>query len=243
MTKIKTFNEKVFLQGIGKPLIPFQIIPIKIKKIYSDVNGAIIAKNILPVALQKKTPVYLLGQFDRNGGYTIGNQILLPEVWQFLGVFTVGFGVPFLFATGLNTVKNQISIGDIVIVYCDNLDTPTYYQFVIISSDKNSLASITANSQTTQQDGRLFNLYVEEFNYEVDTNSQYNEVFHYVNIDNIGNFEDNQISPFAFRNPYTEQETVITVKTPFKVDQYLGIYFNMLFSCDNISMTFKAFRK
>ena len=216
-------------------------IPVTVKRIFTDVNGTIVDKTTVPLSMQTKYPFYMFGDFDRQGAYRIGNQALPPMPGTFyLMSFTYGVNQPFLFATGLNTVKGQLKLGDIVHIYTDNLETPNYFAWVIIQNNYASIAGIIGNSESIQDDSRIGQLYVEQYNYFQDAPSfgQWNEPLYYVRFDNIGTYKYDMIMPYVFKTPYTEQEGFLRIETKFKIDQYLGIYAYILYESDEIQFDF-----
>src|SRR5712672_3291926 len=51
---------------------------VNVKRFYTNVDGSLVAKAAVPAALKLKFPVFMLGDFDRQGGYRIGLQAVPP---------------------------------------------------------------------------------------------------------------------------------------------------------------------
>lgn len=235
----RSFNDQFYKQNGA--LMEEHTVPVTINRYYTDVNGTIIDKALVPGSLQVNYPVYLFGQFDRNGGFKRCLQTVSPIPGTFFYMtFVQGISSPFLSFTGANTIKGVIKNGDVVIVYTDDLENPNYFIWIVISSDTVSFASIVANTETTQQDGRIGQLWVKEANYYVSTPGQFYEPIFFNGFDNIGNYKGDSIQPNMNLNPYVEQTGILTLTLDFKVDQYISMCFYMRYSCDQINLDFKV---
>jgi hypothetical protein len=222
-------------------------IPLEVRRHYTDVNGVVLAKNdaLIPAVLQTFYPVFLLGEFDRQGGYPIGlkTKPVANNNIFYLTTFVHGStGTPQMIVgfNGLNTIQNRIRIGDIVSVYTDSLSAPSIFVWIVVSNNACSIASILGNSETTQNDSRLGSLFVYEINYKTDVDAQLNEALHFTRFDNIGNAKDNQVQPKGmFRTPNDVQTNLVKMTTSFNIDQFLGINFYMIYACDVLTFDFK----
>lgn len=234
----RNFNDRFYKQNPA--LVLEHSIPLRITRYFTDVNGTIVDKNDvgIPDTLKTKYPVLMLGQFDRLGGYKKSLSAVppLPGTFYYMS-YTQGINSPFLSFTGLNNIKSQILTGDIVIIYTDNLEAPNWFIWFIVSSEVVSLASIVGNTESTQQDDRIGSLYIKSYNYVSDNDLQYYEPVHYTKFDNIGNYRDDQISPYMFKTPFVEQTGLLTIDTNFKLDQYIGMNMYFLFTTDQILLT------
>ncbi len=216
---------------------------ISVNKYYTDVDGAIIAKGAVPAAIQTKFPVCLLGAFDSEGGFKVGLQNVPPMPNTFyLMSFVNGLGATsknVVGFSGLNTIKGQISTGDLVHVYTDDLQNPSYFIWIVISAQSTSYASFLSNLRTSQNDLRIGQINIKEINYQADDISQFREDINFTSLDNIGSFENNPVNVYTFFGPQVEQEGFLTVKTSAKMNQYLGLNLYMRFACDSFSFNLK----
>ena len=234
----RNFNDRFYRQNPA--LVLNHSIPLRITRYFTDVDGLITDKNsvLIPDVLKTRYPVLLLGQFDRNGGYrkSLAAVPPMPGTFYFMS-FTYGVNSPFLSFTGNNTIKSQLQIGDVVEVYTDDLETPSWFVWFVISSEVTSIASIVGNTESIQKDDRIGALFIKSYNFVSDNDLQYYEPIHYTKFDNIGNYRDEQISPFMFKTPMVEQTGLLTIDTDFKLDQYIGLNMYFLFATNQILLT------
>ena len=240
MIKIReSFNDTFYRRNPA--LVDAHTVTFNVLRFFVDINGSIIDKNTVPQNLQTKYPVFLLGAFDKNGGYRMSQTACPPmPSSNFLFTFTVGVNQPFLAFTGLNNIKGQLRSGDTVLVYVDDVEFPSYFIYIVIRGESCSLASIVDNTESTQADGRIGSLFVREINFNVEDDNQWNETIHFLSFDNIGQYRDNPVQPNIFRGTMiTPGINVISLDIPFKIDQYIGMAFYMLFEVDKMSFNFK----
>lgn len=234
-----SFNDKFYAQNAV--LQERHTIPVVVNRYYTDVNGTILDKNdaSIPDALKTKFPVYLFSQFDRNGGFKKSLNILPPVPGTYyLQTFIWGVNTPFLSFTGLNNIRVQLKIGDVVLIYTDDIANPTIFVWFVMTCDSVSFASILTNVETTQNDRRIGVLYLKEVNYYVTTRAQFDQGIFISNFDNIGNYRTDSIQPSIFLNPFVEQQGFLTISTEFRIDQYIGMATYFIFDVDSIQMDF-----
>ncbi len=229
----------------GSPLQPSHTMSVNVARYFTDVDGRIVAKNdagLVAAGMAVKYPVFLLGQYDKESGYKAGLSIVPPIVPYYM-TFINGFGMtsnqivtPF---SGFNEIQPLLKAGDIVQVFTDNLAAPNYFAWIVMSCNVSGLASILANVGTRQNDNRLMKLYCNEINFIGNFPEQLNEAWHYVNLDNLGNAKDNQVTYNMFNNPFNVLPDVLTIATEFLFNQYIGIYLYMVLAVDNMSVNFK----
>lgn len=228
MTITKPTKSEIELHKLmDKPLQRNAGLQITINRFFTDINGTVILKTdpaVIAAGLDVQMPVWMFGQFDRNGGYRIGNQVTPPAVKstnngnvQYLGTFIYGLDMPFLFATGLNTIKNQMSIGDIAHIFTDSLDAPSVYCWVIQSGKSASLASIMANAIASEKE----KINVKGLNYffNDDSNIQYIKNMNVTRIHHDGsyfNIPQNILGSIQI----FDKQSFAYVPIQFVVDQY-----------------------
>lgn len=226
-------------------LVRDHTIPVTVRKLYTDVDGVVIAKNTIPAAMQKKVPVFLLGDFDRQGGYRIGLQNIAPDAnLKYLLTFVNGLCATFANVvgfSGISTIQQYLNPGDIVQVYTDSLQNPGYFVWIVIQNTYASIASIIGNTESIQNDRRIGPIFIHEINYIADNDEQLKESIQVVHYSNIGTWKANQIEPLGiYRTPFDVQTGLVRIVVkPFSLDQYLGLNLNMLYDTDKFSMDFK----
>lgn len=229
--------------GPTTPWVKWHTIPVNIKRFYTDVNGTVIPKATVPAALQVEFPFFIFGAFDFNGGYGTALKALPPiNGAKYLQTFICGKGATtqsILGFTGANTIKNFIGTGDIVHLYADDDQNPTYFVWMVIKNNFGSIASIIENSETQQRDGLIGKIYLQDFNFFTDNNIQWDQPIHFVRMSNITTWGDNQVQPYIFKTPNTEQEGFLTIKCEFNLDQFLTLGMYMHFEVDTINWVFR----
>lgn len=224
------FGTRRRFPAINNPYVKWRTIPITIKRFFTDVDGLVLDKTDvqIPDALKTKYPFFVFGDFDRKGGYNTGLKAVNPMPGTFyLTTFVNGDGMTsqqITGFTGFNNVRNSIGQGDIVSVYTDNLNAPSIFVWIVVSNKYGSISSITDNSQTTQKDGLIGKIFLDHFKYFTDNpNAQWAEPMHFTRSTNVATWGDDQVMPYIFKNPYTEQEGFIQVDCSFNLDQYLSV--------------------
>ncbi len=243
-----TVNEKPknglnFSTEYKQPLLKTHSIPITVKRYFTDVDGAIILKAAAPAALQTSYPFFVFGDFDRQGGYTTGLKALpvMPGTFYLMS-YVEGAGITsqqITGFTGLNTIRTRLRTGDIVHVFTDNLTAPNFFVWIVQSSRNGSIASMVGNAETQQRDGAIGKIYIEHFQYFSDNRDpQWAYPLHFTRSSNIASFKDEQVQPYIFKNPYTEQDGFIRVYCHFNLDQYQSIGTMFLYDTEEILMNF-----
>lgn len=239
-------NSKREFVGAENTLQPLHTLSLNVTRYFTDVNGTILAKNdagLVAAGMTQKYPVFMLGEFDKMSGYKIGQNIVPPKgIVKYYLTFVNGYGMttnqivtPF---SGVNDVQQMIKLGDIVQVYTDNLLSPNYFCFIVLSGETTGLASLMGNLGTKQNDNRLMKLHCYEIRLITDFIQQLPEAWNYVYADNLGNFKSNQITYNMFNNPFNVLPDVLTVSTEFDFNQYIGIYLYMVLAVDKMSVNF-----
>lgn len=219
---------------------------IKVNRYFTDVDGRILAKNdagLVAAGMADKYPVFMLGQWDKESGYKAGLNVVPPlSSAKYLQTFINGYPLttnqiltPY---SGVNEIQPLLKSGDIVQVYTDSLINPTYFCFIVLSSNVSGLASVMANMGTNQRDNRLMRLYCSDINLITDFSAQLSEAWHYVHIDNLGNVKDDQVTYNMFNSPFNVLPEVLTIQTEFEFNQYIGIYLYMALAVDSMSVNF-----
>lgn len=234
----------------GSTLQKRHSMPVIINRYFTDVVGTIIDKTdagLVAAGMSTDYPVFVFGEFDREGGYKIGLSnlkpaqvgVLAPPVYLLTfvnGVSGTSFNV--LGAPNpANTIQGQLKQGDIVSVYTDSLLTPSYYCFMVQTNNYAALASILSNLKSSQNDKRLGQLFCYELNWYAPS-PQWELPLHFITSDNLGTWKDNPVQPYIFDGVYQTQTDFLTVKTAFVVDQYIEIGLMYLLSTNAMSINF-----
>lgn len=226
------------------PLVVSPIsLPVTIKRIYTDVDGAVIAKSAAPAAMQVDWPVFMLGAYDRNGGYKIALNSKPPVAGAgyFLFSFVVGSSLPFPYATGLNTVNAQLQNGDLVQVWTDSIDVPNYFVFIV----QNIRAAVAGYGSilydTINSERRKFAASVDY--YSLDANGaaydpQFNEPLRFVSFNDMGTFRTDDVNPLSFKDSLQYQQGFIRIPMAFELTEKIGIVFYMKYNAETITMNF-----
>jgi hypothetical protein len=222
-----TKAEKELNAIMAKPLQRNAGLQIGINRFFTDINGTIISKtdpSVIAAGMDIEFPIWMFGQFDRDGGYRVGNQITPPlklstgtGLAQYLGTFIAGLDLPFLFATGINTVRHTMALGDIAHVFTDSLDIPTVYCFIIQSGKSAALASIMGNAIASENE----KIYVKGLNYffASEANLQFIRNMNVTRIDHVGSFENFPTNILGSVQVFDKQAfAYFPIK--FTVDQY-----------------------
>ncbi len=242
---IATKAEKELHQIMAKPLQRNAGLQITINRFHTDINGTIISKTdpvVTGAGMNVEFPIWMFGQFDRNGGYRVGNQVTPPTKLstglgdvQYLGTFIQGLDLPFLFATGLNNIKAKMNLGDIAHVFTDSLDIPSVYAFVIQAGKSASLASIMSNAIASEHE----KIYVKGLNYffASEANIQYIRNMNVTRIDHVGAYENTPTNILGSIQTFDKQAFVY-FPIQFKVDQYNLLSTYIPLEIDNLQFSF-----
>lgn len=240
---------KIGKSGFGPRMAKmlWRSIPITVKRFFTDVDGQIVDKAVVPVSLQVKYPVFMFGVFDMESGYKAGSNVC-PQVngIDYLMSFVNGMGASsqsVIGFTGLNEIQGQLAVGDIVHVFTDDKQNPNYFIWIVQSTNSLAgLASIMKNLQTSQQDNRLGKLFIYEMLLITANQQQWRQPFNFTVYDNLGNYTNDPIGPMMFRGPYTELENLIRLDIEIMIDQYIGVNLYMDFTEDLLSVDFNIMK-
>ena len=244
MPGLKFGSQNTILPRIGNPHHFFNTIPVIIKRYFTDVNGTIVNKATVPASLQVEYPFVVFADYDKQGGYSNSFKALPPIAGTFyLLSFIQGIGFHTQSITGfsgVNTIKNVVATGDIVHVFTDDTQNPTYFIWIVQKNSTGSLGSIVGNSETDQKDGMFGRMYLDQFNYTTDNpDVQWMNPIHFVRCTNNGTFRSDQVQPSIFKTPDNEQSQFITIKCEFNLDQFIGLVNYFYFDTEIITWNFK----
>ena len=232
------------------PLVDKHTIPVNIKLYITTVDGATLDKAdpSIPAAMKQKYPFYLFGEFDKQGGFRVGNRVNPAVGCDYIFTYVNGMGVPFLSFSGLNFIQNNLQLGDMVHIFADDKFNPNFFAFVVVANTSASYASIIQNSETVQDDKRIGQVDLYGFNYSIVApggdvfiiSRQLQEDFKYVFMDNIGMFKNDSIQPGTYKTPYNQIEDVIFMALGFKMDQYFMLSSYIDYEVDSLQLNFNV---
>ncbi len=199
-------------------------------KIYTDVDGQKIDKNTLPGNLQVSQPVYLLNKFDLDSGYVLARKNTPPVNWSFLRTFIRQSNFDFQQFSGLNDVSTSLSGGDIVLQYVDDPLNPTFFCWVILNAADRPLSGIIKNIGLKAI--KSIKIYPPNI-------SDYKEEFSLLRVDDLGNFEFDQISQLAYRYPKLINDSFVTIPLELMLTQFTGFVTLIPFTADVIQYEFE----
>ena len=215
---------------------------VKITRFVTDVDGNIINKNLLPLAMQVRYAYMLFGEFDRQGGYRLAQQVVPVEgSSEYIGTFVFGKQEGFLQFNTQGNVYNQMLLGDIYHMYTDSTVSPNFFVFMVVSNPFAAMGSITAATawHLHTPAGLKGKLSIEHFKLITETNSQYNAPISLLGIDNIGVNKSDSINPLASRAVDDKQPDFIQIDMPMQIDQFTGLVSFIRFEAESIIYQFK----
>lgn len=224
-------------------LQPWHTIPIKVTRYFTDANGTVLPiadAGLVASGMVQNYPVFVLGEWDRQGGYRIGLNIT-PAVdpSKPLAIFANGVnGTTHNYITPFspaNTLQQRLNIGDVVHVFYEA--SATYFCWIVYSNPVAPTSAILANLSSSQNDGRLMKLKAHAINFVCSNfRLQLNEAWNCYHVDNIGRLKNNQIPNAAFDSPMQVAPNVLKFDIDFDINQYVGIATYIIPSID--TMTF-----
>lgn len=236
-----------------EPVAKKDSLQIIVKRFFTDVNGTIIDKTdpAVPAAMQVNYPVYLFNEYDRKGGLFWANNVLPPKGdAKLLCSFIWGNTNPMFFGlfSGANDIQNEIHLGDVVTVYTDSLVIPSVFVWIVQSANRNSLGAIYSNLDSHTHftlpmlGAPVDSVHMETtaLKYYTDVVDQWKQVFSFNKISPSGAVQiKNNLSAWNFKKPTTINDQFINIPAfDLSLDQYIGIFFNMLFDTDSIEFEF-----
>lgn len=205
---------------------------ITVTKRYTTVNGNIIDKNTIPSDLQKKVPFFIWGKFDSDGAFSRALNDTFPDPnLKYFNTFLAGSN-DFLAFTGANEIKELVDVGDILQVYTDDIQNPSYFIWISISGSGQPYGSILANV-----DGSMMCEYVL---YNSENILNYDQPIRILHLSQLGDKLADSFSPEQGNSPYNRTDTIknIRLDLAFKVTPYIGFNSYMLFESDVVTFNF-----
>jgi hypothetical protein len=133
--------------------------------------------------------------------------------------------------TGLNNVKDSIQAGDLVSIYTDDLNVPSYYCWVVISVDNKPAATIVNNA-----DGSRF---IDNIIVTCQNAAQYLQQLTFAKVTRYGDYFSDVINPGVGRSPYNGIDDQVLLDIQFLFSPENGLYSYILFNTDYIIFEIK----
>lgn len=217
-------------------------LPIIVKRFFTDVNGTIVDKATVPAALQVDYPVYIFGEFDRQGAYLLAdkNNPPLPGTF-FLSTMVVGGAGSLpqsIIYTGVADILGQLKPGDIVNIYTDNVQAPTYFIWIVLHCPNKSLASIMANMPNLPPDENYGYIRSKSFRFYCSNAEQWNVNIQYIRYNFMGLVKSDNLDPSIYQLPKLPVLDMVEVKWKSPITQYIGLNTYILFATDSFTLNF-----
>lgn len=235
-------NDQFLLEKFTEPVFKKHSIAVSVKRIFTDFSGTVVDKALVPASLQESYPVYLFGEYDRQGGYFVGNRSNPPvsENYKYLFTYVWGVGNPFFFGFNiLSDIQSQILPGDLVSVYTDSLTAPSFFVYIVQHVSKASIASITDNTKTQDRKEKYGMLNVAGIQYFTDNELQWQQPITTVEYDGIGRYKFDYVNPYQFKTPEIIDQNYIEMPLKFPINQYSGLNTYILFDTDFMQFNIK----
>lgn len=236
-------DQREFKTTMLQPEYRSDVLPVTVQRIYTDVNFTVVDKNdpAIPDALKVSYPVYLFGEFDRQGAYELarknnppdpGTFFLFTGIWAINNPFFAGF-------SGLSDVQRYIKPADLVTVYTDNILAPTWYVFIVLNSATKPLASVQLNMANLPPDPAYGYIKSDSFRFTSDnSDNQWKENIQYIRYNFLGLVKSNNLDPSIYQLPKTPRINMVEVKWKSDITQYIGLNTYILFDTNSMTFTF-----
>lgn len=219
---------------------------ITIKRVFTDVDGNVLIGGAIPLDMRVTYPFYLLGEFDRLGGYKIGLRIVPPPIPP--GQYPVKYVTTFISGNSgsvwdiiqlnpLANIQNEITPGDLVHVFVDDLAAPNTFVWIVQQNLDVAVGSVISNVVSND---KFSQLWVESITWATtNTNlDQFYQNIHIVRMDNLGTQNTDSFLGNLYRTPTTALNNLIKIPKKFKIDQYIGVYSSILYTTEQMKIVF-----
>jgi hypothetical protein len=206
---------------------------LNISRFYTDMNGVVLSKLLVPSTMQQKVPFWLFNKFDKDGAFLIGQTIkpVRPGMY-YLYNYIVDNQYNFLdFQIG-NEIKKLLKSGDMLLVFGDDTILPNTLCLIVVHSDYVAYGSFIAGMQ-----GK--NYLLDSIQYFSDNTNNWLECLNITNENDFGVYKDNQLQPIAYKNPYQYQPDMLQMENVnISLSDKTGISSYFLFDTNAIELNF-----
>jgi hypothetical protein len=217
---------------------------VNIKRYTTDANGTVLDDALVPLAMQKAFPFHMFGEYDKNGGYAIADRILSQVNNTILfGVYTWGLNTPLFPFNALATINNYFKKGDIIFVYVDDINAPTIFSFVIVSTEQGAYGSLISQLNTTQLDRNRWGAFkIFNVEYTCLNESQFEQSIFMVETKFDGSMRSDTLQPLAYYHPqYKTGINKIIIPMDAIANQFFGFSTLLSFSNPLLNLSFTVY--
>jgi hypothetical protein len=207
-------------------------ISISVNRYFTDLNGNVLDKNLIPDSLKVKFPFYLFGKQDFDGGF-YGANMANPTINSvYFQRYISGEGFDW-FALQGGDIWTKYHVGDMVLVFADSYPDMSYLIFVVVSCDRQAYGSILKD----QFRGALE---LTEILYILDNKNNYNERISFVQLNNLSVPKIDYYQPLAAFTPEQKQVEFIKIPLHYKMNPLIGLGSYIQFETEFMNFEFKV---
>lgn len=215
---------------------------ISVNRFFTDIDGVIYAPGAEPAALRVSYPVYILGAFDRAGGYKIARQSIIPNAaTPFLFSFVAGRDLPFPYATGLNEINVRLTPGDLVNVFTDSIDNPNYYIFIVqtVRAQVAGVGALLFDTINARHNTMLQSIDYSTYDAAgASYDLQFNEKLRFISFNDLGTFRTDDENPLAYKDPAQYLSGYIRVPYSALLNEKFGFATFLQYGCNSLTFNF-----
>lgn len=219
---------------------------VNIKRYTTDSTGAIIDDALVPVDQRKAYAFHLFNEFDRQGGYAMCDQILREiEDTNLYRAYVAGMNMPqFPFSGGIATINGRIKKGDLIFEYVDDIESPNYFHFVIVSATQGGFASLSSLTNMPQLDeiAPWGAFRIQGFKYAWENNSQLYKPMFMIKTNYKSAYQANPIDPAGYLTPNLKPG-INSVNIPYELllNQFTGLSGYITWENSNLNLAFNIY--
>jgi hypothetical protein len=217
---------------------------LNVSRYTTDSNGTVLAPGAVPVSERNPFPFHLFGNFDREGGYAVADNLCADYYNTLLfGVYVWGLNTPLFFFNPAASINSKMKKGDVVFIYVDDLDAPNYFTFVIVSSLYGAYSSLISQTNMVSVDPRgmqtIFR--IREIRYSwFDTNDvQLEQPLFIVQTKYDSAVKTDALSPAAYYVPEQKNVKIARIPVDLALNTYMGVSGFLAFENPVLNLSFE----
>lgn len=212
----------------------------------TDANGTVLEDAAIPLSEKKPFPFHLFGNYDFQGGYFISdNAIREKENTILFSVYTVGLNTPLFYFNPFASINTKLIKGDVVFVYVDDFNNPSYYTFIIIRANGSSYGSLMSISNTSQINGAgQWGMYkIWDIRYTAYTQEQIYQPFLIIETRKNMGYKFDTIDPSTWYAPDFQGNSNFTIDMPIEIllNQHVGLSGFLRYGNEQINLSFTVY--